>query len=302
MERGVGMSPPRVSPAVLLVLTPLILTPSALATTYQILPVSQQQGPSNASAGASVKAASHSAGSPGGGDEPATPVPGSIEANSGGSGRTFTYKELNGETCQYVPTTGVCYGITPTPEAAEGPPAAQPPVSPAALASTAASRIALEAGTLQTSPSSRTAGLTGAASWFWLEPAPVARALTVGLRGERVTVTASAQEVLWSFGEGAQSAGGAGVPYRLGPAPADAVRHVYQTRCLPGDQGHDPSVLASCGAHGYAVSAEVVWSISYQASGPVAGSGVLPARTTTATISYPVSESRAFLTASGGGA
>jgi hypothetical protein len=126
--------------------------------------------------------------------------------------------------------------------------------------------------------------------------------LTIGVRGESVTVTASAKEVLWSFGEGAQSAEGAGVPYRPGPAPAGAVRHVYQTRCLPGDQGRDPSVLASCGANGYAVSAEVVWSISYQASGPVAGSGVLPARTTTATISYPVSESRAFLTASGGGA
>jgi hypothetical protein len=314
------MSPSRLSLAALLVLTPLALAPSAWATRYQILPVSQQQGPSKALAGASVNASAHTRGAAGNGETSAptqssgsegtssspTPSPANptLPSNSprlanphpGGPG-SFWYTTVNGEHCIYeAASDGVCFNVV------EPAGAAEPPINPAAIAASAASRIALEAGTLQTSPSSRTAGLTGAASWFWLEPSPAARALTVGVRGERVTVTASAKEVLWSFGEGTQSAGGAGVPYRPGPAPAGAVRHVYQTRCLPGDQGHDPSVLASCGANGYTVSVEVVWSITYQAGGPVAGSGALPARTTTATISYPVSESRAFLTASGGGA
>jgi hypothetical protein len=281
---------------------------------------SQQMNPSHASAGASVNASAHTRGAvgseqtseatqssgPEGTSSPPTPSPANptLPSNSprlanphpGGPG-SFWYTTVNGEHCIYeAASNGVCFNVV------EPAGAAEPPVNPAAIAATAASQIALEAGTLQTSPSSRTAGLTGAASWFWLEPAPAARALTVGVRGEHVTVTASAKEVLWAFGEGGQSTGGAGVPYRPGPAPAGAVRHVYQTRCLPGDQGHDPSVLASCGASGYTVSAEVVWSISYQAAGPVAGGGVLPARTTTATISYPVSESRAFLTANGGGA
>jgi hypothetical protein len=43
-----------------------------------------------------------------------------------------------------------------------------------------------------------------------------------------------------------------------------------------------------------------VWRISYSAAGPVAGSGVLPARTTETSASYPVSESRAFLVSGGG--
>ena len=94
--------------------------------------------------------------------------------------------------------------------------------------------------------------------------------------------------------------GGAGVPYRAGAAPATAVRHVYQTRCLPGDQGHDPNVLSSCGPNGYTIEALVQWAISYTASGPVAGGGALPSRSTAASIAYPVSEARAFLTAEGG--
>jgi hypothetical protein len=54
-------------------------------------------------------------------------------------------------------------------------------------------------------------------------------------------------------------------------------------------------VLASCGRGGYRVEAEVLWQISFQASGRVAASGTLPARTTETAIDYPVSEARAFL-------
>jgi hypothetical protein len=219
------------------------------------------------------------------------------DPHPGGPG-SFWYTTTTGEHCIYeAASDGICFRLV-EPEGAAPP---EPPVNPVALAENAASRIPLEAGKVQASPSSNTAGLTGAASWFWLEPSPGVRALTVGVRGERVTVTASVKEVLWAFGEGGQMSSGTGVPYRPGPAPAGAVRHVYQTRCLPGDQGHDPNVLASCGASGYTVTASVVWAIGYEATGPIATGGVLPARTTASSLSYPVSESRAFLTASAGG-
>jgi hypothetical protein len=151
------------------------------------------------------------------------------------------------------------------------------------------------------SPSVQTEGLTGAPAWFWLDPAPSGRSRSVSLRGEHVTVTASAKQVRWRFGDGASLIGGPGVPYRSGDdAPDGVVRHEYETRCLPGDQGHDPYVLSSCGPRGYAVTAELAWDISYDASGPISQSGGLPSRTTATTLDYPVSEARGFL-ASGGG-
>lgn len=66
--------------------------------------------------------------------------------------------------------------------------------------------------------------------------------------------------------------------------------------------GADPGTcgLATCGAHGYAVTAQLVWGVSYQASGPVADSGGLPSRTTATSLDYPVSEARGFLTDGGG--
>jgi hypothetical protein len=196
-----------------------------------------------------------------------------------------------------------CYGVVPAP--ANAPPA--PPgrrravINPALLAASVAARLVLLPGRIQGSPSAQTAGLTGTASWFWLEPSPAASALTVALGGERVTVSANVSSVQWNFGDNTSRSAGPGVPYRSGSAPAEAVRHVYQTRCLPGDRGHDPYVLASCANNGYTVAASVVWAISYQATGPITTTGTLPARTTSTSIAYPVSEARAFLTTSGGG-
>jgi hypothetical protein len=141
--------------------------------------------------------------------------------------------------------------------------------------------------------------LTGAQSWFWLDPAPRQQSLAISLAGETVNVTAD-PTVVWRFGDGGSLDGGPGVPYQADASASDAITHVYDTRCLPGDQGHDPYVLASCGQGGYSVKALVVWRISYSAAGPVAGSGVLPARTTETSASYPVSESRAFLVSGGG--
>jgi hypothetical protein len=110
-----------------------------------------------------------------------------------------------------------------------------------------------------------------------------------------VTVTAEPNAIQWRFGDGAGLVGGAGRPYRAGPPPEGAVVHLYNTRCLPGDQGRNPYVLGSCGSTGYEVEAVVAWRISYTASGPLDASGTLPTRTTATSIAYPVSEARAFL-------
>jgi hypothetical protein len=143
--------------------------------------------------------------------------------------------------------------------------------------------------------SPQTTGLTGALSWFWLDPAPEAEELTVTLAGETVTVRAEPSAIEWRFGDGGRLAGGRGVPYRAGPPPEDAIVHVYETRCLPGDQGRNPYVLAGCRSSGYALEALVTWRISFTATGPIDAAGSLPARTTAAEAPYPVSESRAFL-------
>ncbi len=203
---------------------------------------------------------------------------------------SFWYR-AGGYACIYSPgSSPLCYRVVR---------GAAPvrPVSPQALAASVARRVDLLPGTIQTSPAR--AGLTGADSWLWLDPAPRRQALSISLAGETVSVVAD-PTVEWGFGDGVSFDGGAGVPYQPGAAPADAIRHVYQTRCLPGDQGRDPYVLASCGQDGYSVDALVVWRISYSAAGPVGGSGTLPTRTTESSASYPVSESRAFLVSGGG--
>lgn len=262
---------------------------------------SQQTTPSQASAGASVKASSQSAGVP----AVRVPVGYSAESqpaaapNASESPSSTPTGRLRGAGCPQINYGPPC--IAPRTEGTQTA-ARTPAINPAVVAQTAAARLSLSAGGIQASPSRQTNGLAGAASWFWLEPAPAARSLSVSLRGESVTVTASANAVRWTFGDGAGLLAGPGVPYQPGPAPAGAVRHVYQTRCLPGDRGHDPYVLSSCGPDGYSVEAAVQWGISYTASGPVAGGGALPARSTATSITYPVSEARAFLTTSAGSA
>jgi hypothetical protein len=197
----------------------------------------------------------------------------------------------------YVPgSNGVCFNVTAPVAGHPGAPA----VNPAALAASLAASMDLSVGGIVASPSARTAGLAGAASWFWLSPPPGSRSLSMSLAGESVTVSAAPSGVRWSFGDGSQLAGGPGVPYRPGPPAPGAVLHTYRTRCLPGDQGHDPYVLSSCGPDGYRIDATVDWGISYQATGPVSASGALPSRATSTSTIYPVSEARAFLTSSGG--
>ena len=202
---------------------------------------------------------------------------------------SFWYQDGSGHVCMYAPDSVLpCFTIT-----GDGDPgAAAPPLTPATIAEHVADRLALSPGELKTSPSQ--AGLTGAASWFWLDPGPTTQQLSLTLAGEAVTVTAVPQ-IDWRFGDGTTVDGGPGVPYQAGTVPSGAVTHVYDTRCLPGDQGRDPFVLAICGSDGYQLTATVSWQISYRASGAVTTTGTLPTRTTTSSIAYPVSEARAFL-------
>ncbi len=206
---------------------------------------------------------------------------------------SFWYTDTAGHACQYVPNSVTpCFTLI-GPGANNG----AGGVSPSAVAQSLARRVELAPGAIKTSPTSE--GLTGAQSWFWLDPAPRRQSLSISLAGETVNVVAD-PTVTWRFGDGAAQDGGPGVPYGADAASSDAITHVYDTRCLPGDQGHDPYVLASCGQSGYSVDALVVWRITYSAAGPVAGSGALPVRTTETSSSYPVGESRAFLVSGGG--
>ena len=198
---------------------------------------------------------------------------------------SFWYPVGPGRLCIYAPGSVLpCYTLVGQGGSA---------VDPSALAVSAADRLPLMPGRIRTSP--QTAGLTGALSWFWLDAAPRTEELAVSLAGERVTVRAEPNAIEWRFGDGVELAGGPGRPYRAGPPLAGAVLHLYETRCLPGDQGRNPYVLGSCGSSGYAVEAVVVWRISYSASGPIEASGTPPTRTTATSIAYPVSEARGFL-------
>ncbi len=210
---------------------------------------------------------------------------------------TFWYTDGSGHACVFLGDgSPLCYTVT----TAGGGTAGGPRLNPAAIAAALAARLDLFAGRIQASPSASRGGLTGVHSWFWLAPAPRREGLSISLGGERVSVTA-VPSVEWRFGDGAALFGGPGRPYAPGPPPMDAIRHLYETRCLPGDLGRNPYVLSSCGMHGYSIAALVHWRITFEASGPIVASGSLPSRTTTTGRAYPVSEARAFLVGGGNG-
>lgn len=300
----------------------LLLAPIASAEGHgriRVFPYSQQYGQSSAGAGARIDVQESKRGHPSTPSQPTSRVavhsqPASPPKTIGGATDapppqpaypplpasspllqttqplgpgSFWYQDGAGHVCEYIPDSSAsCFTITGTGTTAA------PPVTPATIAANTADQLTLSPGEVKTSPAS--AGLTGAASWFWLDPAPATEQLSVTLAGEAVTVTA-VPTISWRFGDGSSLDAGAGVPYRPGPVPAGAVTHVYGTRCLPGDQGHNPYVLSGCGSEGYQLVAAVSWEISYHATGPVAAAGTLPSRTTTSSADYPVSEARAFL-------
>jgi hypothetical protein len=298
----------------LLTLAVLAAVPSAVAARHRARPISvgfisQQVTPGRAVIGTSIGAgASQSGGKPGGGGNtggspgpssfrsartPLSPPPYPVLASDSallkssqpfGAG-TFWYPDGSGQECIYLPNSSpLCFAVTSG--------AAPVAISPSAIASTLADQLNLQAGAIAASPA--TEGVTGVASWFWLSPTPGEQDLSESLDGETVSVEA-VPSVSWQFGDGTTLAGSAGVPYQPGSPPPGAVTHVFQTRCLPGDQGANPYVLSSCGPDGYQVASEVSWQISYQASGPISDSGTLLTRTTDTQVAYPVTEVRGFL-------
>jgi hypothetical protein len=200
---------------------------------------------------------------------------------------TLWYQGLPGQQCIYVAdSSALCFAVV------------QPnghSLDPVAVAAEVARTMDLSLPPIEASPSANRGGLTGDRSWFWLTAAPSRSEQTVSLGAETVTITVDPSATEWGFGDGGGQAGGPGVAYQPGPTPAAAITHVYETRCLPGDQGRNPNVLPNCEGDGYHVLARVNWTISFTATGPVAASGGLPTRTTESELVYPVSEARAFL-------
>jgi hypothetical protein len=210
------------------------------------------------------------------------------DAQPAGPGSMW-YQGSPGQTCIYIPDASPdCFVIVSPGRGA----AADLSVAAAQLVG----RLDLGLAGIEASPAASRDGLAGDQTWFWLADAPNERQVSITLAGETVTVAARPSQISWSFGDGVSVAGGSGTAYRGGAAPAEAITHVYQTRCLPGDRGRDPFALGSCESDGYHVFASTTWTISFTAVGPVSESGGLPARTTQSELVYPVSEARAFLT------
>jgi hypothetical protein len=210
---------------------------------------------------------------------------------------TFWFEIDGGQRCIYnAASNGQCYNVA-------DPGGSSPrgrPVDPRVLAEIAAGRLPLLPGEIDTSPSREAAGLTGAPSWFWLDPRPAVEELTVAQGAQRVTVTAVPTSVVWVFGDGERADAGPGRPFATGSGERQgSVRHRYRTRCLPDDQGKNPYVLPSCAAEGYEVEAGVEWTVTFIATGPIEMSGSLPTRTTATTLAYPVGEVRGFLAREG---
>lgn len=304
----------------------LLAASAAAKQPVRIFYWSAQGGPGHATAGGSIHGSTPVAGRPGSDPEPGSPPserPAGPETSSPPSGHggtvspyptvssnspvlskptgpnSFWYRTPGGQECLYQPNTNeaaLCVNVV-HPGTPAAPPA--PPVDPTTLAVEAANRLSLGAGQISASPSAHADGLTGARSWFWLTPTPGSASVTVTSGAEHVTVSAKASSVAWSFGDHGTLDAGPGVPYRSGSVPAGAITHDYQTRCLPGDQRHDPYVLATCGPDGYSVTARVDWTIAYAATGPVTRDGGLTSRTTSTSMTYPVGEVRGFLASAG---
>ena len=228
---------------------------SAAADDIRIGVYSQKESPRHASAGGHITISRQRPGHP----THNTPKPKPVESHGGGSGSgttkggatsplppsptlpsdspllrdaspagggTFWYTDGNGGSCVYVPNgTPVCYTISQP-----GGPPAGPAVDPVAIAATLAARLSLSPGRIQASPAQ--AGLTATASWFWLDPAPVTRTLTITLAGETVNVTA-APSIVWDFGDNTTVNGGPGIPYRSGAPPAARPASVLHIHAAP---------------------------------------------------------------------
>lgn len=301
----------------------LLLWPGSTYADPEVWGYSKQDGPGEAEVGGGVSdggGSPPSGGSTGGSGTPevdyAPPSSGgsgtptydtSAPTVSGGDEVAYDYGGFEGAlgrtpgfpagtACLYFPESpGACPVEPAPPETLRGRRGrARPaPIDPYAVAESIARSMPLLPGEIRADPGGR--GWTGVPSWFWLEPAPRTIA-AVAVLGPTTVVVTAVPSPAWNFGDGAEPQYGAGRPYRRDEAPDDgAVAHRYETRCLAGDSGRNPYVLDSCTASGYRVAADVAWTISFVATGPIPGGGPLPSRTTSTDLAYPVNEVRSFL-------
>ncbi len=154
---------------------------------------------------------------------------------------TLWYQGSPGESCIYIPNASPdCYAIVASGQA-------RPP-DLSSVAAALAAQLELGLAPIEASPPATHDGLAGAPSWFWLDNVPSEEQRSLTLDGETVIVTADPSQVNWSFGDRGGPSEGPNILDRAAGVPAYRAVQPPPTRraALPGDQGHDPYVLASC--------------------------------------------------------
>jgi hypothetical protein len=164
--------------------------------------------------------------------------------------------------CAYVVATDRLGNAT-VPHSICGRPAGVPPLPPPP-----------PPGTIRVNPTPT--GLAGLATWFWLDPAPVAVTTYETADGVDYRLVAQPMTANWNFGDGVRLAGGGfGTPY---PEPS-TVQHVYTTESEAG----------------YPVTASVSYQLSWWWRSGAAWLGPYPLGSQVATVAgtvYPVRQAQ----------
>jgi len=160
------------------------------------------------------------------------------------------------------------------------------PVDVAALAQQAADAVAIPQPGVHFNPSEQQGAVVNVPTWLWVDPAtwqPVTAQAAAG--GVVVTATATPQRVDWDMGNGDRvSCDGPGTPYDAGrPSDQQLTSCSYTYRS---SSAHQPDET-------YAVTATVVWAITWNAAG-APGGGALGTAPQSQTVRLPVKEIQAL--------
>lgn len=155
------------------------------------------------------------------------------------------------------PGAGTMGGYTWLPNPPRGAPA---PPAPAVLAQRALRLLDLGGPRIRTSPPGEQ--LVGVPMWVWTTVGPTTwstHSVTAAVPGESVTATASAQQITWTFGDGASVVcAGPGTPYAARDDPAAAspsCGHTYTTSSVG-----EP-------ADAYLLTATTTWQVAWSGGG-----------------------------------
>lgn len=183
--------------------------------------------------------------------------------------------------CPGVKGTAGGYAWLPTP-----PPGSPRPAmpAPAVLAQRAVRQLGLAGPDIQTSPPEGREQVVGLPTWLWTRVTPAtwgSHAATAAVTGESVTATATAERIVWDFGDGTTvTCDGPGTAYRQGMDP-----HAASPDC-----GHTYTA-SSAGQpdQAYPVTATTTWQVRWTGAG---AQGQLTVRRTSRT-SLRVAEAQA---------